>query len=249
MQKQDTGIAQIHWKVSATLFIAESRSAPWKAAAVLTGDHIIAATDCSYDRPEDVAMYYDDMGDERLLRTWNILANLYIPIAGYLSYHEWVNDLWQGGGVVAVLAPWVAPVYRGSDVSHWLLEAYSLAFDDGIGYCTDNSWRDWINPRDDETEMELNDDADTMVHGPGVMFISLPGSRMLGYSVWDANRDEPTARLLRHNGERVGVRTRWGRGEPIKGGLWPRLMEVAKKIEADIVLYDPDDGDDEADSD
>ena len=77
--------------------------------------------------------------------------------------------------------------------------------------------------------------------GPGVMFIPLPGSRMLGYSVWDADRDEPTTKVLRFNGQRMGLRTRWGRSEPIKGGLGPRLLDVAKSIEADIVLFDPDD--------
>ena len=81
--------------------------------------------------------------------------------------------------------------------------------------------------------------------GPGVMFIPLPGSRMLGYSVWEADRDEPTAKILRFNGQRVGLRSRWGKSEPIKGGLGPRLLDVAKSIEADFVLYDPDDSGDE----
>ena len=240
MERHDFDLDQVHWKVTATLLVEESRGLPWKAVALLTGDHIIAAKNGRYSGPDIVEMHCDDYGNTRLSEAWKLLAKLYIPVAGYLSYHEWVNNDWDGGGVASILDPWVAPAYRGSNVSRWLLEGYARAFDDGTGYCRDHDWQNLLDPRYDDME-EMTDHENTAIMGPGVMFIPLPGSRMLGYSVWDADRDEPTTKVLRFNGQRMGLRTRWGRSEPIKGGLGPRLLDVAKSIEADIVLFDPDD--------
>jgi len=242
MEKYDVDLSQVHWKVSATLLLKESKGTPWKAVALLTGDHIIAAKDGRYSGPDEVEMHCDDYGNSQLSKAWKLLAKLYIPVAGYLSYHEWVNNDWDGGGVVSILDPWVAPAYRGSNVSRWLLEGYARAFDDGTGYCRDSNWQDHLDPRL-EGMGEMTDDEETSIMGPGVMFIPLPGSRMLGYSVWEADRDEPTAKVLRLNGQRVGLRSRWGRSEPVKGGLGPRMMEVANSIEADIFLFDPDESD------
>lgn len=245
MERRDVDLDQVHWDVTATLLLKESSEAPWKAVALLTGEHIIAAKDRRYSGPDEVEMYSDDYGNSRLSEVWKLLAKLYIPVAGYLSYHEWVNNDWDGGGMAAILDPWVAPAYRGSNVSKWLLEGYVRAFDDGTGYCADFNWRNLLDPRCDDMGDITDDDEDTSIIGPGVMFIPLPGSNMLGYSVWEADRDEPTTKVLRFNGQRMGLRTRWGRSEPIKGGLGPRMMDVAKSIEADIVLFDPNDKCDE----
>lgn len=244
MQRRDVDLDQVHWKVTATLLLQESDEKAWKPVALLTGDHIVAAKDHRYSGPDEVEMHCDDYGDTRLSEAWKLLTKLYMPVAGYLSYHEWVNNDWDGGGVAAILDPWVAPSFRGSEVSRWLLEGYARAFDDGTGYCRDSMWQDYLDPRC-EGMGEMTDDEDTSIMGPGVILIPLPGSRMLGYSVWEADRDEPTTKVLRFNGQRMGLRTRWGRSEPIKGGLGPRMMDVAKSIEADIVLFDPDDAGDE----
>lgn len=244
MERRDVDLDQMHWKVTGTLLLEEAKGTPWKAVALLTGDHIIAAKDRSYSGPDEVEMHCDEYGDTRLSEAWKLLVKLYIPVAGYLSYHEWVNYCFDGGGLAAILDPWVAPARRGSDVSRWLLEGYARVFDDGFGYCSDSDWKEHLDPRS-EGMGEMTDDEDTMIMGPGVMFIPLPGSRMLGYSVWEADRDEPTTKILRFNGQRMGQRSRWGRSEPIKGGLGPRMLDVAKSIEADIVLFDPNDpGDD-----
>jgi hypothetical protein len=244
MERHDVELSQVHWKMTATLLLQESKETPWKAVALLTGNHIIAAKNGHYSGPDEVEMYGDDYGNSQLSEAWKLLAKLYVPVAGYLSYHEWVNNDWDGGGVVSILDPWVLPAHRGSDVSRWLLEGYARAFDDGTGYCRDASWQEHLDPRFDDMG-EMTDDSETSIMGPGVMFIPLPGSRMLGYSVWEADRDEPTAKVLRFNGQRVGLRSRWGKSEPIKGGVGPRLLEVTKSIEADFVLYDPDDLGDE----
>lgn len=241
MQKEHINIAQVRWRVSATLFLAETDTAPWKAVAVLTGDHIIAATEKGYAGPDEVALYHDDVGNDELSTVWKILVNLYRPVAGYLNYHEWINNLGEGGGVVAILDPWVAPAHRGSNISRLLLDSYTCAFDDGTGYSSDSLWRNWIDPRSDYTDMETRDDDETEIPGPGVMFIPLPGSRMLGYSVWELDRDEPMTKVLRHDGKRIGLPTRWGPGEPIKGGIGLHFLEIAKKVKADIVVFDPDD--------
>lgn len=247
MERHDVDLSQVHWTVTATLLLEESKGTPWKAVALLTGDHIIAAKNGRYSGPDEVEVHCDDYGNSQLSEAWKLLAKLYIPVAGYLSYHEWVNNDWDGGGIVSILDPWVAPAQRGSNVSRWLLEGYARAFDDGTGYCRDSDWQDHLDPRFDGMG-DMTDDDDTSIVGPGVMFIPLLGSRMLGYSVWEADRDEPTTKVLRLNGQRMGLRTRWGRSEPIKGGLAPRLMDVAKSIEADFVFYDPNDPGDQDDS-
>ena len=100
MEKDDVDLSQVHWKVTATLLLQDSKGTPWKAVAFLTGDHIIAAKNGRYSGPDDVELHCDDYGNSRLSEAWKLLAKLYIPVAGYLSYHEWVNNDWDGGGVV-----------------------------------------------------------------------------------------------------------------------------------------------------
>lgn len=240
LRDMNTELNQMHWQVDATLFLCESSNEPWKAAAVLTGDLMVANKDRVCDHPEVVARYHES--DARLYRAWKRLSSHYLPIAGYVTYDEWVNDALEGlGGVFTILDPWVAPAHRGSKVSRWLMEAFVEAFGEGgIAEAFDMYWFNRLDPRTEEPNIDV-DPGDDLVEGPGVIFIPLPGSRTFGYSVWNGNGNERSAKMLHLNGEHVSRRPRWDELEPIKGGLAPHLLDVVKSIKADVVLYDPED--------
>ena len=229
-------ISVSRWRLTATLLTSTSNKGPWVACACLMGDYIIASSEDSYDPAAIVIKHFDCDGEQTLSQAWRVLRDLYLPVAGFLSYHEWINDLYNEGGSVAVVEPWVAPAFRGTDMSFHLLDGFARAFDDGNCYVVDSTWRDWLDPREDN-EWDGSTDEEEPVWVPGALLISLPGSGMLGYSVWGEG-EEPATKILRLNGARLSRNLRGARDE-VHRGLGPHLLQVAKRAPIDVVLFDP----------
>ena len=238
MQEEPQDISVSRWRVRATLLTGPSNDGPWVACASLAGDYVVASRDDKYASAAMVIENFDEYGEETLSQAWKVLSELYLPVAGFLSYHEWVNEMFEGGGAAAVFEPWVAPAFRGTSMSRHLINDFVNAFDEGMGYVWDSDWRSRLDPRLD-TEWDLESEEDP-VCTPGLILIPLPGSGVLGYSVWDEG-EEATTKLLRLDGERLSRSRRFVQAEtPV--GLGPHLLHVVKRVPIDVVLFDPHSG-------
>ena len=223
-------------KLLGALFISETRDGPWSCVALLEGTHVVAADNNTYDDHASVIEFFEDRGDDALADAWWKLKQYYFPIAGYLTYHQWVNDVSDGGGVVSVIRPWVAPDHRGTDVSSLLLESFVGTFDDGMSHPDDYGWKLWLDPRTDDADR--GDIEWETINGPGVVFLPIYGSGALGFSVWSGG--EAFARLDLLNGVPLGRWDRFSKGAENNSGLAPSLLSKVKKIDADFLIYDPD---------
>lgn len=240
-----------HWQVCATLMLRsdakegakENEKAGekerWTAAGVLTGEFITPAKDGTYADPNELTQEFAYYGDGTLSDVWKLLQGLYFGRAGFADYHEWVNE--DFGSSLALLTPWVLPEHRGTEVSKWLLEDFVDAFEESLTQSFDADWRSWADPRIEAYDDEQMDDH--FFRDPGVVFIPLPGTGILGYSIWEGENEEATRQIIRSKGQRVGRearRYRWMDPESKKQGIGWRLLDAVKTVRADFILFDPE---------
>jgi hypothetical protein len=240
MEQRDDGELSITcWDVAATLLLRDDTTGSYRAAAVLAGQCVDPLGEDGYSPPEEVIEFFD-WGSGELHRVWTLLTTTYFARAGYESYDEFVND--DMGSVVANLAPWVAPQYRGTEVLHWLYRDFVDVFSESSAYPDDAFWRGWITLDVDEGDDDVFESAQDSCFYRSInpVYVPLPKSGVLAMSVWDGDDDHATGQLLREDGRRAR-RSRMMRGlqkEERKGIAW-RFLKAVKEIEADFVLYDP----------
>lgn len=244
LRKVYTDAEFIRWELQAVLFKKGALEC-WEPAGALYGDYI-QPTDPendTYPSPGELLSCFDDYGEHDLMQVWQVLQGLYLPRAGYANYAEWVNDM--DSGALANVLPWVAPEFRGTDVSRHLFDLLGQAFEDGpVNF--DTFWRSWLRPEEEDAD---NYDEE-FLPGLGPLFISLPGTGLLGFSIWEGDTDAPTVRLLREGGHRLAsgrsLRRYPGRfPDPPKRGLGNRLLEVLKPLPDDFIFYDAEEVTDE----
>ena len=191
-----------------------------------------------YADPHSLAQEFAYVGDGTLQDVWKLLTGMYLGRAGFADYHEWINE--ELGYSVACLTPWVHPTYRGTEVSQWLLNDFVDSFEE---YCTtsvDGEWETWVDPRIEDSSSDYF--PEKTFTDLGVVFIPLPKTGILGFSIWEGENETATGQILRKGGRRVGREARRYRGlrEDKRTGIGWRLIEAVKDTRADFVFFDPD---------
>lgn len=229
------------WDVCATLMLRDEQSLKWTVGGVLTGDYLLPTDNNHYESANSVLSYFDDQGNRELYRVWNALQSLYLDLAGFADYGDWVNN--PDGAAVANLHPWVMPAYRGSDASRHLFQSFTTLFEDLDAESWDAYWREWTNPFDDEKCADREDDE--YYDAVSVVFVPLPGTGVLGHSIWQGPVNQAIGRLVRQGGERVYRETRAERRHGLvedvaRSGIGWSMLDTVKTIDCDFVFYDPD---------
>jgi hypothetical protein len=214
-----------------------------KPLGCLVGEYVIPYEDRVYVSLKEARYYFEDYGDFQLSRICEFLEKDYFPRIGVNGMREWANC---PSPAIARLEPYVPEALRGKGYVAKMLELFCRCFRDEGAVPDDYGWKNGTDMREPNGDDDFDDLYDSYLDPIGVTFLPAQGTQALGFSIW---LDEfPTISLVKEGGKSRWIESRHKRAyrfgmedqpEPQRGLVW-HLLRSARKVDSDVVVFDPE---------